>query len=277
MLKEALEKIGWEKKFSLYNLYFVKTERLTKKVNTELSIIIIAWQYKKEILECLMSLRSQRRRCEIVFVNNGAGEVFNDFKTDIDIYVELNKNTGDGVARNFGAVFATSPILCFLDDDAAVAVNYVNAHIREHRIYDIVGLRGLCKPKTDNVLNKKGRHYDLGRQRYARFSDLEGNSSYKAETFYKILGWDDKIFFGHSGIVLSKKLLEVSEPYQQIYSPKCVIYHDYVKDEEALENKKIKHDEALKCIEKFYGTLNSIRNIWEPFLRDPESVRLKKC
>lgn len=277
MLVEFLKKVGWEEKEALYSPFFVEKKILGEVKGKKLSVIILSWQWNSTILECLKKLRVQRD-CEVIFVNNGQPQKTFERELDyVDIYLRLNENLGDCRARNIGAVFASTPILCFLDDDALPEDNFVQAHIDQYAKYDIIGLRGRCKPKTPcNLYNKLGRHYELGTNPYPRFSDLEGNSSYLASFFYQVKGWDDEIFFGHSGIVLSKKLLEVADFRRQIYSPDPTIYHDYVSDEKKLEEKSEKHKKALELIEKKYGSLNSIRGVWEKVLRKEEEIPRKK-
>ena len=113
--------------------------------------------------------------------------------------------------------------------------------------YEIIACRGVCLPKSNNVFNLIAKHYYLGDKSFPIFADLEGNTSYYSDIFYQAGGWDNQIEFGGGqGVDLSIRLLEIEKDFRkQIYSPEPVIFHDFVRDENHL-NQKLERQEKSR-------------------------------
>ncbi|MFW9930066.1 MAG: glycosyltransferase, partial [Candidatus Thorarchaeota archaeon] len=232
-LKEKLHEKGWDSKYDLYKPDFNSVEYKRIVDSPNISVIVISWRLHPDTIKNFHVLEGQRdKNFELIFVNNGADEKeFSQIENYVDTYVKLNKNTGAYLARNIGAVFGKASILLFLEDDGIPCDNIIEAHLNAHAKYDIIALRGVYLPKTSNPLNKIAAHYYLGDKPRSIFADLEGNSSYNAEIFFKAGGWDDNIYFGGGGVDLSIRLLKLdNDKRKQIYSPAPVLYHDYAKD-----------------------------------------------
>ncbi len=252
-LRKALMRRNWRKKETRYLEYLDRVNYLRKTESPLLSVIVISWRLHRDNLESFRILEKQRgMNIELIFVDNGAPEgEFRELEPYIDTYIRLNGNTGAYLARNLGAVFAEAPILLFLEDDGIPAENLLAAHLGLFKKYDLIACRGLYVPKTDNPLNQKQAHYYMGPNDYPTFAHVEGNTSYLAEAFFQVGGWDDEINFGGGGAELYLRLLEFDpDKRRQIYSPKPVIYHDYVKDEQHLQTKlerqRISHERLRK-------------------------------
>ncbi len=269
-LKSLLNIIGWNKKFEKYSDFFELCKVLKIIQSPSISIIVISWRYNPDTLKNFQALNAQRNQnFELIFVDNGGkpGE-FDKLKPYIDTYVRLNTNTGAYLARNVGAVFAQAPILLFLDDDAISADDFVKAHLDVHGQFDVHAVRGVCLPKTDNPLNSMARHYYLGDKPYPRFGDLEGNISYKAESFFRIGGWDDEIIFGHGGIDLCYRLLQVDPDMRKhVYHPGPMIHHDYLVDEQHFAEKREKQSRSWDYLRRKHGTaIDNFLACWDKFI-----------
>ncbi|MFW5983495.1 MAG: glycosyltransferase, partial [bacterium] len=183
-LLQHLDNIGWEEKTEIYSQYFESVTFLKKIDNPKMSIVVISWRLHPDTIKNFQILEKQRdQNFELIFVDNGGkpGE-FDELKPFIDTYVRLNSNTGAYLARNVGAAFAKAPILFFLEDDGIPADDIVQAHLDAHEKYDVIAVRGVYQPKTNNPLNEIAKHYYLGPKPFPRFGDLEGNISYRADT-----------------------------------------------------------------------------------------------
>lgn len=216
-----------------------------------------------------MILEKQKdQNYELIFVDNGGAEgEFMPLKPFIDTYVRLNTNTGAYLARNIGSVFAKAPILLFLEDDGIPENNLVEAHLAAHRKYDVIAVRGVYSPKTENPLNRMADHYRVGDVPYPYPSNLEGNSSYRSDVFYTAGGWDDDIVFGYGGRELSLRLLSVDpDQRKQIYSPEPIIYHDFATDVAHLKSKQEKQAASLKRLREKYPEWDAIMNSWRKFV-----------
>lgn len=274
-----LNQKGWQNKKGFYADSF-EAVNFQKDVNKPaISIVVISWRLHPDNLKNFQILEKQRdQNFELIFVDNGGKEgEFDCLKPFVDTYVRLNKNTGAYLARNVGAVFAKAPILLFLEDDGIPERNFVQAHLSIHSKYDVIAVRGVYSPKTDTPLNKLATHYYMGSLPYPYPSNLEGNSSYRADTFYKVGGWDNEILFGYGGWDLAIRLLD-KEPDQrkQIYSPEPIIYHDFATSNEHLSSKREKQKISLRRLRKKHPQWDAITGSWNKFAGRHDLLILKK-
>ncbi len=277
-LNTRLDKVDWKHKLNNYKEVFESVEYINKINSPKISIIVISWRLHRDTVKSFEILKKQRNtNFELIFVNNGADEnEFISIKHLADIYVKLNKNTGAYLARNIGSLFANSSLLFFLEDDGIPENNLVEAHLNAHKNYDVIAVRGVYSPKTNNPLNQEQSHYYLGDKPFPIYADLEGNTSYKADLFYKVGGWDDEIKFGGGGVDLSIRLAEVEQDRRkQIYSPDPIIYHDFAKDENHLRNKTEKQEESRERLREKHPGWDDYIESWEVF-NGKESTVIKK-
>lgn len=231
---------GWRHKTRRYKKYFSGVAIVNKVNLPAVSVVVVSWKYEAAIVDNMRALAKQKKGdFEVIFVNNGGPEEdFAAIKPLVDVYVTLNSNTGACLSRNIGAVFARAPIILFVDDDAWPGENLVAAHRRVFERYDVVAVRGAVRPRSNNALNLFARHYYLGAKPFPVFADIEGNTSYDAEVFFQVGGWNDEMRFGGEGVELSMRLaLQTRNFFKQIYSPEPVIYHDYAANEAKLAKK----------------------------------------
>lgn len=236
---------NWSYKLEQYQKLIEQVEyRIPSNRINNVSVIIISWRLHPDTLDNLRRLHEQRDQLDfnVIFVNNGgAYSEFQPLLEYIDTYVVLNENTGAYLARNIGALFSDAPILFFLEDDGIPDKQLLRAHYLVHQKYDVIAVQGVYLFKTENQYNEYQHHYYYGSDFFPKYSELEGNSSYNAEAFFKVGGWDDDINFGGGGVDLSIRLSEVyPQLSKQLYSPICVLLHDYVVDAAHLATKRAK-------------------------------------
>ncbi len=257
--RRMIREKGWQHKEDIYLNEF---EWFTQKPceRPKISIVIISYEYNPDVLVNLEKLCEQRDY-QMIFVNNGGTvEEFELVASIPHVYLKLKENKGAYLARNAGAVFATAPILLFLDDDALPADNLIRTHIDNFRRYDIVSLRGVCLPRTNNAYNGLPRHYYLGDEPFPRFANIEGNTSYRSDIFFMADGWSDDIRFGGGGLDLALKILRIDSDLQKhMYSSEPVIYHDYVHNSEHLAKKSQKQQKSRsRLFRKFPDHLEKV-------------------
>ncbi|MFW6249187.1 MAG: hypothetical protein ACOC4J_05395, partial [Bacteroidota bacterium] len=96
------------------------------------------------------------------------------------------------------------------------------------------------------------------------FSSLEGNTSYQADIFYNVGGWNDDIKFGHGGRELSLRIAGIEPDLRkQIYSPHPVIIHDYVTDRKHYQKKIARQKATLAKLLKIYPYWFDYFELWE--------------
>lgn len=266
-LYDKLMKINWDYKSSLYESYYDYSEVVNIERNPSISIIIISWRKHPDTLVNLKILEQLRleQSLEIIFVDNGGapGE-FESFKSYVNTYIRLSQNTGAYLARNIGAAFANAPVLLFLEDDGIPDIDIVRAHLTVHENYEAISVRGVYLCKTDNPLNERQTVYYWGQRSFPAFANLEGNASYKADLFYQVGGWDDRIVYGHGGLELAIRLLDIEpDKRKQIYSPLPVIYHDLVDNEEQFLKKRKQHVIAFEYLKNKHPNVEQHREEWQ--------------
>lgn len=266
LLSDQLSEKRWDYKNEHYSTYFEYVENIAVVEEPVISIIIVSWRFIEDIEENLEHLLLQRERTkfEIIFVDNGSNPgSFDHLKKYIDTYVRLNHNTGAWLSRNLGAAFAKGPLLLFLDDDCIPDTHLVESHIALHNRYDIVAVRGASFFKTENPLNYKQTHYYLGKNAFPIFSDLEGNSSYRSDVFFELGGWSDSIEFGGGGKELAIRIHNKYPMFsKQIYSPLCLIFHDYTESPEHLENKWKKQEHSRTILRSIHENWDVFHMLW---------------
>ncbi|VFR22623.1 TPR domain protein, putative component of TonB system [plant metagenome] len=237
-LLARLTDMGWRHKAALYAHWFDSARRYTERPDAKISAVLISNRYKPEIVETARILRAQKQgEIEILFVNNGApAEDFAALVPFLDVWVELNGNSGAYLARNLGAVFAKAPILFFVEDDGIPQDGFVDAHLAVHASHQPVCLRGVYTPRTPG--SECPPHYRLGDQIMAAPPILEGNASFNTQAFVALGGWGDYVLFGHGGFEFSRRLEQAGVPAdKQLYTPDSVLLHDYLRGDDHRKEK----------------------------------------
>lgn len=266
-LAQRLLAKGWAAKYDRYAPLVESVDRRPSATAPALSVVVVTWRYQPETLECLKRLEKERERSyELILVDNGCPEgTLEALYPYADIRVRLGSNTGACVARNIGAVYAQAPLLLFLDDDALPAEHLLAAHLYTHQRYDVIAVRGACRPRgAGNWFNSKAQHYYLGDRPFPRFADIEGNTSYRSEPFFACGGWDDDLFFGHEGAVLALRLWRRDPEWRrQIYSPDPVILHDFAHSADHMQAKRARQRESLQRILQAYPDYEGFLESWK--------------
>lgn len=279
ILSGTLSKKKWQYKKNIYAPVFEEVSFLRPVSCPGISCIVIAWRDVPDLERNLNALRHQDQdNLEIVFVDNGASPgVFESILPFIDVYVRLNRNTGAYLARNLGALFASAPILFFLDDDAVPHEDLIAAHLYAHREYNVTSVQGAVLPKTNNPLNAVPVCYYLGDKPFPVFSDIEGNTSYNAVVFFDVGGWDDAIVFGGGGVDLALRILnKENDPKRQMYFPYAVIYHDHARDMEHKKKKFAKQIKSRKYLRRKHPAWDEQLTRWLPYYGREDQLPVKR-
>ncbi len=238
--KRAVQKMIAYRYTVAYDTFAMQDNRAVQQ--PLLSVVIVAYQTKELLLDCLYSLDAQKNKnFEVIVVDNGGNESIEDtLKQKSVLYIKTPTNVYLSEGRNIGAHFARGKYLAFLDDDAVVPEDYTASIIKAFATYDIVALRGKVVPKSKNKRNKKAGHYDLGEIAFPHTIDAEGNSAFVKEVYLQYKGMDP-LLFGHEGSEWSYRYFMKEKQYKLIYWPETVIYHDYAFSESKLEAKENRH------------------------------------
>ncbi|MEI6633690.1 MAG: glycosyltransferase [Chlamydiota bacterium] len=266
-LEAALRRAGWGARLQSYRRLLAGASRSAAADAPRISIVVIAWRLNPDTVKSFRVLQSQPAASELIFVNNGAGErEFDVLEPFADVSVRLRANAGACGGRNLGAAFARAPLLLFLEDDGIPSPGLVAAHLDAFRKYDVIAVRGVITAKTDNPLNRLAAHYYLGDRPFPVFADIEGNTSYNAELFYRAGGWDEQLRYGREGLELSRRLTELEpDRRKQIYAPGPLLSHDYAPDEAHLEIKLARHRRATTLLRARYPDYDEYLASWDRY------------
>ena len=257
-LARGLQACGWQNKAALYQHWFVEARRLRARPQARISAILIANRFKADIVDNVKALRQQGGDdLQIVFVNNGAPQ--GDFAAllpCLDVWVELNGNSGAYVARNIGAIHAEAPILLFVDDDGLPEAGFVQAHLSVHASHTPASLRGACRPRSGD--DKGPPHYHLGDKLGSAAPVLEGNVSFARDAFLAIGGWGDYVLFGHGGFDIGHRLTQHGyAATRQLYTPLAMLRHEYVRGAAHASEKSVKQRASWLLLEALGHTRES--------------------
>ena len=226
-----------------------------KKVSPEASVIIVTYNTNQKLLsQNLESLNMQTdNNFEIIIVDNSDKANVKKIALKYTLkYIKLNKNYGLSLARNIGIKFAKGDIVIFLDDDAIPAKDFIKEHIRAHKEFNIIGLRGKSLPKTLNIYNYLVSHYDYGNQIMPSIINLEGNSSFKRDILIEVGGFNPELLGagGYEGLELTYRIIKkYDDKSKLIYYPNTVIYHDYSPNFIKYIKKALRHAKHRNIIE----------------------------
>ena len=200
----------------------------------EISIIIVSYGTEIGLIECLETvLEQQGPAFEIIVVDNGRNEtIHNQLRKLPLLWIAPPLNLLPGEGRNVGANFAKSELLVFLDDDALMGSDYLEAANSAMAEKARVGLRGRIRPKTGGT--ESPPHYDLGDAPLPSEFNLEGNMVIRKSAFNAIGGFDP-LMFGHEGKFLTHHT-RLRFPKKEIqYRPELSIQHDWAHDDRLAE------------------------------------------
>ncbi len=263
ILDEKLKAAGWNYKKTLYSYFFDSVEELKKSESPTLSIVVVSHRLNDDVLENLKEIDRQKdENTEVIFVNNGLeDDALIEVKKYVNQLIHLSQNAGACMARNFGAVFAESDLVVFVDDDGIPAGGMFKSHRKIHESHDAIVARGVYEPKTEN--GEKPEHYNLGPRVKPAVCYLEGNTSFKTRPFYDVGGWNDAILVYHEGLELSYRYFK--EGYNReklIYFPDAVLKHDFTKSPDSQDRKKRLMDSSYVLIQAMYDDLGNVIASW---------------
>ena len=241
LMQQYRSKIDYSKLF---------TERVSLiKSDVDVSVIVVTYNRRQELVECLESLSKQNcNGYEVIVVDNGEN-FLKDYRQYIDMYVKCPVNLSLSEGRNIGACFAKGRILALLDDDALVGENYISSIKAAFDSYDIYGLRGQAMPKNNPEANKDATGYNRGDRPFATYCDLEGGSAFRKDIFLN-MGGMDPLLLGYEGMDLTYRIIQQYNVMNKIiYWPDTVIYHDATTGQD--EDIKRKRHELMNRYVKF--------------------------
>ncbi len=202
--------------------------------NPLVSVLIVTWNRKDDVLEAVRSVYRQRyRNVQVVVVDNGSSDgtveatrqAFPNAKI-----VALEKNLGVSAGRNAGIAVADGDIIFCLDSDASLSEDGLQNLVRRFIIGPDVGVI------NSKIVNATSGKIDGGpgwayseRQKanqdkeFLSWSFSEGGGAIRKDVFKKVGLFWETLFFGCEGQEFSMRVWDAG--YKVLYFPKSVVYH----------------------------------------------------
>lgn len=265
-----------------------------------ISIIIVHYKVKKELLECLESIYKSKPQVnfEIIVVDN---DEQNFIQKDLNIkfpkvkYIKSNKNLGFGAGNNLGAKYALGKYLFFLNPDTIIFNNSINALLSTLKNNNNIGIvsplvvdEKLKSFKTQNYKEiniknavfsfsflrkffpKKNIYNDSNLNNWDKKSLLEVEAVPGAalmisnKLFKKINGFDERFFLYFEEYDLSEKVKSIG--YKLFINPKSVVSHQVGQSIKHLQKRDgIYRKSRFLYFEKYFGMPKAL--LIELFLR----------
>lgn len=248
----------------------------------KVSVIIVNWNGRKFLSECLSSLYNQEyKNIEVIFVDNNSSDnsveyVKKNFpKTKIIIN---KKNLGFAEANNIGYRYAKSDYVLFLNNDTRVTVNFLTELVKsldsDKKIGGVQGKILLMDDpsKLDSVgafLTNTGilYHYGINKQdgsKYNKSIDIYSAKGacmmFKMEVLKKIEVdgevFDSRYFAYFEETDLCHRVWLAG--YRIVFVPKSIIYHKMGGTSTKMNNNFIQYHSFKNRINSYIKNLNFI-------------------
>jgi GT2 family glycosyltransferase len=206
------------------------------------SIIIVTYNHKNYLANCLSSISLQNFPHEIILVDNGSSDgTIQYVKNNFD-YVKIvkNTNTGYSAGNNLGVSYARGNYIVILNPDTIVEKNWLIDLITPLRnnknlvtTSKILMYDGLSINTCGNINHFTGLTFTRGLgedlTQYNQYFSPTGISgacfAIKREDYLKIGGLDEQIFLYNDDSEFSWRLH--SFDYTILFVPTSIIKHDY--------------------------------------------------
>ena len=198
------------------------------------TILIITWNRKKDVLETVQSIYEQAyQNFEIIVVDNGSNDgtvdALSDAYPDVKV-VPLDQNMGVSVGRNSGIAVAQGEIIFCLDSDASLDRDSLHNLVHRFWVESDIGVIN-CKiinVNTSEHVGGPGWSYSEDKkvhkdQEFLSWSFSEGGAAIRKEVFDQVGLFWELLLFGCEGQDLSLRAWDTG--YKVLYYPKSIVYH----------------------------------------------------
>lgn len=214
-------------------------------MSKRVSIIVITYNARDDLKECLTSLENQDYdEKEIIVVNDaslddtlGFLQVYQSHTAMEIIVISNKKNLGVAGSRNVGIQHATGDIIAFTDADCVADKSWISEVVKgfDHKGVAAVGGRIYDKSIT-NIweLSDKGHDYVASEEGYVNY--IQGcNMSFRSNVLKKYM-FNDEIKYGYEEALLCDYLIR--DGHKIYYSPQAVVHHKHRTNLRALLKQK---------------------------------------
>lgn len=207
---------------------------MNDKRDALISVVIITWNRKTDILKTIQAVYSQAyEQFEIIVVDNGSKdgtvEAVAQMYPEVKL-ISLDRNMGVSYARNAGIAIAEGEIIVCLDSDAGPCDDMFANLVKKFKLEPKLGVVNskIVNAYTKQIDNIAGWSYsenDLAFQdtEFLSFSFSEGGCAIRRDVFDKVGPFWEHLFFGYEGMEFSLRVLDAG--YDILYYPDSLVFH----------------------------------------------------
>ncbi len=198
------------------------------------SIIVITYNAKDDLRECLQSLEKQDYgEVEIVVVNDastdGTPEFLQSFKaqTNSDLVIVTNEtNRGVAGARNAGIRHCRGDIIAFTDSDCVADPHWISELVKAYGHEKVAAAGGrILDARTDNIWKRSSRGLNHVAVSEGYVSYIQGcNMSFDSNILRQYL-FNDEIKYGYEETLLCDYLIR--DGHKIYYNPQALVHHKH--------------------------------------------------
>lgn len=218
-------------------------------IKPKLSIIIVTWNTSQITKKCIDTINQYlpNNFCEIIITDNGSTDNTLDLVSKLPHvkYVNTGSNLGFAKGCNFGAKYATSKYLLFLNSDMELVdstlvdmVQYLEDNPETGIIgpqflnIDLTPQGSVLPPQTPlnafkeywlGISEAYSKHTPSVSKPTAVWAISGGAVLINHQYFKKIGGWDEKYFFYYEDLELCRQIHKLGKKI--IYYPECKVIH----------------------------------------------------
>jgi len=195
----------------------------------KVSIIVITFNAKDDLKECIESLEKQTYvEKEIIIVNDASKDRTSNFlekyqsQTSLEMTVITNdRNLGVAGARNVGIQHAAGEIIAFTDADCVVDQNWISELVKCYTNMEVAAVGGSILNIWELV--RKGHDYVSHLEGYVTY--IQGCNMSFASDVLKEYMFNDEIKYGYEETLLCDYLIR--DGYSIYYRPQAVVHHKH--------------------------------------------------
>ncbi len=202
-----------------------------------ISVIIITYRRKEEILKCLESIVSQDyNNYEIILIDNNKEEHFSEYilnhAKDVPRlkYIKNNFNSSVTGGRNLGVLHASGDICVFIDDDAFFeknnALTLTSEKMNREKDVGVLAYK-IINYSSKNVERKefpfKNKKIDKNTETEASYF-LGGAHAIRRNVFGLVEGYPEDFIYGMEELDISFRILD--KGFKILYFPCVIAWHN---------------------------------------------------
>jgi glycosyltransferase involved in cell wall biosynthesis len=200
----------------------------------KVSIIVITYNAKDDLMECIESLEKQDyNEKEIIIVNDASTdgtlrflEHYQSHSNEEMVVITNKKNLGVAGARNVGIQHASGEIIAFTDSDCVTDQSWISELVKGYQHEGVAAVGGsISDGRITNIWELTNKGHDFVASEEGFVSYIQGcNMSFDSGMLRRYM-FNDEIKYGYEEKLLCDYMN--NEGYKTYYRPQAVVHHKH--------------------------------------------------